>query len=55
MEDKQTHRYGEQIGGYWGEGDGERAKGAKGDICMVKDGNYTFGGEHNTVYIEVKI
>ena len=35
-----------------GEGVGGRAKGVKRNICMVMDGNETFGCEHNAVYIE---
>ena len=33
----------------------ERAKGIKGQICMVMDKNWAIGGEHCAVYIETKI
>ena len=38
-----------------GEGGGERVKGVKGHICMVTDGSWTFGGEHDVVYMKGKI
>ena len=37
-----------------GEAGGERVKGIKGHMCMVMDGNQTFGREHNAVYTEIK-
>ena len=37
-----------------GERGSRRAKGVKGHICTMMDGNYIFGGEHAVVYTDVK-
>ncbi len=35
-----------------GEGGGRKAKGVKGHMYVVMDGNQTFGGKHRAVYTE---
>lgn len=43
---KQTHRHGEQIGGWIPEGKGGWAKGVKGVHCAVTDGNWASEDDH---------
>ena len=52
---KQTHGYGEQIGGYLGGKGRGRAKGVKGHMCMTVNGIQTLGGEHDIGYTEVEM
>lgn len=52
---KQTHAQIQRTGGYQGKGDGRSAKGIKGHMCTMTDGNQTFGDEQDTVYTEVEI
>lgn len=34
---------------------GGKVKGSEGHICMLTDGNHTFGGDYDAVYRETEI
>ena len=52
---KQTHKYGEQIVGYKRGRRVGRSERGNGEHFYSDDGNYTFGGEHEVAYTEVEI